>query len=129
MKNRVQWVEVGEYSYPMCFSLGAIKALTRRYGDLESMSETLQSANAETFEGVGYIIETLSKSGAAYMNMMGGDAPENAKRENGDYVGLTSDVLDVACGMEELTELMQAITETMSRGSETEIETDASTKN
>lgn len=128
--DRTAYLNIAGKEYPMRFSLGASIAMSKRYGSLTKMTEVLAGKDeAKTFEELAWITELLIKQGCAYKNLFEKDIPlpDNAPVEEGKYIPLTADAIEVGLSVMDMGELKDKIFTTVSGGKKTEINTE--TKN
>ncbi len=132
--KRLGYFEIAGKRYPLSFSLGASKAIAQKFGSISKMGETLNNMkdmDEKTIDDLTYIVSLLMKQGAAYKNVFEKDLPipEDAPvDENGKYVALEQDQVEIGIGIPDAKELIAAIMEAMGKGTETELETET-TKN
>lgn len=132
--KRLGYFEIADKRYPLSFSLGASKAIAQKFGSISVMGETLnnmQDMDERTIDDLTYIVSLLMKQGAAYKNVFEKDfpVPEDAPvDENGKYVALDQEQVEIGIGISDAKELIGAIMEAMGKGTERELEVDI-TKN
>lgn len=128
--DRTAYLNIAGKEYPMRFSLGASIAMSKRYGSLTKMTEALDGKDeAKTFEELAWITELLIKQGCAYKNLFEKDVPipDNAPVEDGRYMPLAAEEIEVGLSVMDMGELKDKIFTTVSGGKKTEINTE--TKN
>lgn len=86
--------------YPMRYTIAAGKAITKKFGGLKDMGETMFSGNEEeALNAVTWVTELLIQQGCAYKNMFETDqpVPEDAPVDkDGRYIPLTQEELEIA---------------------------------
>ena len=133
--DRITYVEIAGSKYPLSFSLGASKAFAKKFGSIDGMGEKLQGVgdgvDVEALDTITYIVATLIQQGVAYMNMFCADIPpeKGVRYENGKYVALTEEELDVAVDLNNAGELVSAITGAMNASGKTELNVETKEKN
>ena len=113
--------------YPMRFSMAASKAITKRFGGLKDMGETMFSEKEnEALDAVTYVVTLLIEQGCAYKNLFEKDepVPEDARVDkDGNYIPITGEELDIALGIgDEMKDIMDKIKETIFGPEERKIE-------
>lgn len=132
--KRLGYFEIAGKRYPLSFSLGASKAIAQKFGSISKMGATLNNMkdmDERTIDDLTYIVALLMKQGAAYKNVFEKDLPipEDAPvDEDGKYVALEQDQVEIGIGIPDAKELITAIMEAMGKGTERELETET-TKN
>lgn len=133
--DRITYVEIAGSKYPLSFSLGASKAFAKKFGSIDKMGEVMRGAgdgvNMETLDAITYIMATLIHQGVAYMNLFCKDLPpeKGVRTEDGKYVALTEEELDVAVDLNNAGDLIAAITGAMNTSGKTELEVQPTEKN
>lgn len=133
--DRITYVEIAGSKYPLSFSLGASKAFAKKFGSIDKMGEVMRGAgdgvNMETLDAITYIMATLIHQGVAYMNLFCKDLPpeKDVRIEDGKYVALTEEELDVAVDLNNAGDLIAAITGAMNTSGKTELEVQPKEKN
>lgn len=131
--NRITFVEIAGKKYPLSFSLGASKAMAAKFGSLDKMSDYISASDgtvtADTLDAISYILAVLIAQGVAYKNTFEKDLPPEAgaRYEDGKYIKLSQEEIEVAVDIGNAGELMSAINQSMASSGEREIE--AETKN
>ena len=125
--NRLSYMEIAGKNYPLSFSLGACKAIAKKFGSIEKMGEVLQDVSGideSTIDDILYILSVLITQGCAYKNVFEKDFPaeENAPVEDGMYIPLSPEELEVAVGLMDTSEIIAAISGCMNKSQKTEID-------
>lgn len=126
------YIEVAGKEYPMRFSIAAAKAISEKFGSLDNLSEALSGAGeAETLDNVLWVVALLIQQGCAYKNLFEKDqpVPENAPVENGKYVALDKEQLEVGLDILSLRDLQGKIYQTVGTGQQQTVETQTDEKN
>ena len=132
--KRLGYFEIAGKQYPLSFSLGASKAIAQKFGSISQMGESLknmQEMDEKTIDDLTYIISLLMHQGAAYKNVFERDQPipDHAPvDEDGKYVALEPEELEVGIGISDAGEIVAAIMDAIGKGTERELETET-TKN
>ena len=132
--NRISYMEIAGKQYPLSFSLGATKAISKRFGSTEKMISVLteiKDVDENTIDDLSFIIEALIKNGCEYMNIFckNDPVPENAPVEDGKYIPLSAHEIEVGIQISECGDIISAISGCMSKSQETEIEAESWSKN
>lgn len=131
--KRMTFIELAGKKYPLIFSLGASKALSAKFGDISRIGEMLGSGKmgVEEIDSITYIVTVLIKQGVAYKNMFEADLPveEGVRYENGKYIALSQEEVEVAVALYDIDEIVNKITECVAGSSTTEIEAETESKN
>lgn len=124
--DRINFVEIAGKKYPLSFSLQATKAVARKFGSVEKIGEQFSDGdlNEEKIDGIVYVVETLIRSGCAYLNLFCADLPKEpgAHIVDDKYYCLSTEALEVAITFDNMGEIMQSVMECMRMGQESEIE-------
>lgn len=127
--DRTTYIEIAGKQYPMRFSVGASIAITKKFGSLQKMADNLKSEDgvdeAKTFETIIWMTETLIRQGCAYKNLFESDLPipEGAPVENGKYMPITAEKLEIGIDVADLGEITKKIFATIGSGERKEIQT------
>lgn len=130
MKKSV-YIRLAGKDYPLNFSLGACKVITKQLGDLDKLDKILgEKFEADTIDKISTILLVLIKQGCAYKNLFEIDAgvysTDEAERPalgaDGRFKPLDKEELEVAIGVEDIAEIMNKITECIQGSSDTEVE-------
>ena len=127
--DRTTYIEIAGKQYPMRFSVGASIAITKKFGSLQKMADNLKSEDgvdeAKTFETIIWMTETLIRQGCAYKNLFESDLPipEGAPVENGKYMPITAEKLEIGIDVADLGEITKKIFATIGSGEKKEIQT------
>lgn len=134
--NRITFIEIGGKSFPLSFSLGMLKDISRKFGSFnkieDAMSKIDEEMTEESIEVISFLVYILIKQGALYCNTFGNGQPlpENiAKDENGKILALTQEQVEVGLSIENIEDAMKCISEAMTGSSQTEIEVQSDSKN
>lgn len=128
--DRINYVGIAGTKYPLTFSLGAAKHISRKFGNLESMFAKLQETE-DTFEqldAVIFVLETLIKQGCAYLNAFEKDLPHKTEGTcfNGErYVPISGELIEVGIDVFNTKEIVEAISKTINRSSSTTVEVES----
>lgn len=128
--NRINFVDIAGTKYPLTFSLGAAKAISRKYGSLEKMFEKLQNAE-DTFEqldAVIFVLETLIRQGCAYLNKFEKNVPvhEEGTSFNGEkFEPVTAEELEVGINIFDMSGIVEAISTAIRGSSDTTVEVES----
>lgn len=127
--DRTVYINIGGKEYPMRFSLAASRAISEKYGSMKKMSERMsgnggESSEAETFDVMAEITEILIRQGCAYKNFFEADMPipENAPVENGKYVPISKEGIEIGLDMADMKELQGKIFQAFGVGAKRTIE-------
>ena len=129
--KRTVLINIGGKDYPMRFSIGAAKAISEKYGDLEKMVDNLSSSvGADSIDTIIWIVELLIKHGCAYKNMFEKNEPipEGAPVENGIYIPATQEEIEIGTDLQGFEEIKNKIYETIQGGKKQEIEVETKDK-
>lgn len=134
--NRITFIEIGGKSFPLSFSLGMLKDISRKFGSFnkieDAMSKIDEEMTEESIDVISFLVYILIKQGALYCNTFGNGQPlpDNiAKDENGKILALTQEQVEVGLSMENIEDAMKCISEAMTGSSQTEIEVQSDSKN
>lgn len=125
--DRTVYLNVAGKAYPMRFSMGTNIRITERYGSLKGFQETILSENeGKALKEITWILKTLIDQGCAYKNLFEKDmpAPENAPVEDGKYVSLTEEELEIGLDLSGagIVEIKMKIFECFGIGNKQEVE-------
>ena len=127
--DRTVYIEIAGKQYPMRFSVGASIAITKKFGSLQNMANSLKNGDdvneEKTFETIIWMTETLIRQGCAYKNMFEKDVPppKNAPIIDGKWTPLPREALEIALGISDMEEINAKIQECINGGKEKEVET------
>lgn len=130
MKKSV-YIRLAGRDYPLNFSLGACKVITKELGSLENIEKTLaEKFDVDTIDKISTILCTLIAQGCVYKNLFEIDpgtydvdeAENPALGEDGRFKVLKKDELEVALGFEDIGEIITKIGECVGASSVTEVE-------
>lgn len=127
--DRTVYIEIAGKQYPMRFSVGASIAITKKFGSLQNMANSLKNGDdvneEKTFETIIWMTETLIRQGCAYKNLFESDLPipENAPVKDGKYVPITAENLEIALDIADMGEITQKIFAAIGSGNKKEIHT------
>lgn len=130
MKKSI-YIRLAGRDYPLNFSLGACKVITKELGSLDKLEKTLtENFDADTIDKISTILCTLIAQGCAYKNLFeidpgtyNVDEAENpALGEDGKFKALKKDELEIALGFEDIGEIMTKIGECIGASSAVEVE-------
>lgn len=130
MKKSI-YIRLAGRDYPLNFSLGACKVITKELGSLDKLEKTLaENFDADTIDKISTILCTLIAQGCAYKNIFEIDpgiydvdeAENPALGEDGKFRALKKDELEIALGFEDIGEIMTKIGECVGASSVTEVE-------
>lgn len=144
--ERCIFVEIAGKQYPMSFSLGATKKIIGKFGSTQNMMKNLKKAqekgneenmelsdrdSLEALETISFILEILIAQGCAYKNYFEKDlpAPVNAPIEDGKWIPLPKEALDIAIQIADTKKIVEKISECVNQGSKKKIEAKAAGKN
>ncbi len=132
--NRLSFMKIAGKEYPLSFSLGATKTISKKFGSTEKMVKVLtgiKDVDEKTIDDLVYIIEVLIKNGCEYMNIFckNEPVPENAPVEDGKYIPLTSHEIEVGVLLTDTGSLVESVSECMKTSQKTEIEAETEGKN
>lgn len=126
--NRITFIEIGEKSFPLSFSLGLIKGINGRFGSFSNIEEAFNSIEEElsneSIEAISYLIYQMIHQGAMYLNTFGetGNVPENiAKTPDGKFMELTEEQIEVGLSINDIEKSISAITKAMDISNEQEL--------
>lgn len=117
--DRTVYITIAGKSYPMRNSLGASKKISERFGGFDKILDGMDGLSSEgKLEMFIGIAEILIAQGCAYKNLFEANMPipEGAAAENGRYVPITAQELEIAVSMDDTEMLMDAITECFNAG-------------
>lgn len=144
--ERCVFVEIAGKQYPMSFSLGATKKIIGKFGSTQNMMKNLKKTqkkgneenmelsdrdSLEALETISFILEILIAQGCAYKNYFEKDlpAPVNAPIEDGKWIPLPKEALDIAIQIADTKRIVEKISECVNQGSKKKIEAKAAGKN
>ena len=144
--ERCIFVEIAGKQYPMSFSLGATKKIIGKFGSTQNMMKKLKKDqekgneenmelsdrdSLEALETISFILEILIAQGCAYKNYFEKDlpAPVNAPIEEGKWIPLPKEALDIAIQIADTKKIVEKISECVNQGSKKKIEAKAAGKN
>lgn len=144
--ERCIFVEIAGKQYPMSFSLGATKKIIGKFGSTQNMMKNLKKTqekgneenmelsdrdSLEALETISFILEILIAQGCAYKNYFEKDlpAPVNAPIEDGKWIPLPKEALDIAIQIADTKKIVEKISECVNQGSKKKIEAKAAGKN
>lgn len=144
--ERCVFVEIAGKQYPMSFSLGATKKIIGKFGSTQNMMKNLKKAqekgneenmelsdrdSLEALETISFILEILIAQGCAYKNYFEKDlpAPVNAPIEDGKWIPLPKEALDIAIQIADTKKIVEKISECVNQGSKKKVEAKAAGKN
>lgn len=134
--NRITFIEIGGKSFPLSFSLGMLKDISRKFGSFNKIEDVMskidEEMTEESIDVISFLVYILIKQGALYCNTFGNGQPlpDNiAKDENGKILALTQEQVEVGLSMEGIEDAMKCISEAMTGSSQTEIEVQSDSKN
>ena len=144
--ERCVFVEIAGKQYPMSFSLGATKKIIGKFGSTQNMMKKLKKDqekgneenmklsdrdSLEALETISFILEILIAQGCAYKNYFEKDlpAPVNAPIEEGKWIPLPKEALDIAIQIADTKKIVEKISECVNQGSKKKIEAKAAGKN
>lgn len=93
--------------------------------------ELSERDSLEALETISFILEILIAQGCAYKNYFEKDipAPLNAPVENGKWIPLPKEAMDIAIQISDVKEIVKKISECVKQGSKKKIEAKAAGKN
>lgn len=144
--ERCVFVEIAGKQYPMSFSLGATKKIIGKFGSTQNMMKNLKKTqekgneenmelsdrdSLEALETISFILEILIAQGCAYKNYFEKDlpAPVNAPIEDGKWIPLPKEALDIAIQIADTKKIVEKISECVNQGSKKKVEAKAAGKN
>lgn len=144
--ERCVFVEIAGKQYPMSFSLGATKKIIGKFGSTQNMMKNLKKTqekgneenmelsdrdSLEALETISFILEVLIAQGCAYKNYFEKDlpAPVNAPIEDGKWIPLPKEALDIAIQIADTKKIVEKISECVNQGSKKKVEAKAAGKN
>lgn len=149
--ERCIFVEIAGKQYPMSFSLGATKKIIGKFGSTQNMMKKLKKVqkpdnpenqeeknmelserdSLEALETISFILEVLIAQGCAYKNYFEKDlpAPVNAPIEDGKWIPLPKEALDIAIQIADTKKIVEKISECVNQGSKKKVEAKAAGKN
>ncbi len=149
--ERCIFVEIAGKQYPMSFSLGATKKIIGKFGSTQNMMKKLKKVqkpdnpedqeeknmefserdSLEALETISFILEVLIAQGCAYKNYFEKDlpVPVNAPVEDGKWIPLPKEALDIAIQVADTKEIVGKISECVHQGSKKKVEAKAAGKN
>ena len=144
--ERCVFVEIAGKQYPMSFSLGATKKIIGKFGSTQNMMKKLKKDqekgneenmklsdrdSLEALETISFILEILIAQGCAYKNYFEKDlpAPVNAPIEDGKWIPLPKEALDIAIQIADTKKIVEKISECVNQGSKKKVEAKATGKN
>lgn len=97
----------------------------------EKNMEFSERDSLEALETISFILEVLIAQGCAYKNYFEKDlpAPVNAPVEDGKWIPLPKEALDIAIQVSDTKEIVEKITECVNQGSKKKVEAKAAGKN
>ena len=131
--ERCVFVRIAGREYPMSFSLGATKKIIGKFGDAKNMMSDLKKEGDDfkKLDTISSILEILIAQGCAYKNYFEKDLPkpENAPVENGKWVPITKEEIDIAIQINDTEEIVERISECITKGSRKTVEAITTGKN
>ena len=149
--ERCEFVGIAGKQYPMSFSLGATKKIIGKFGSTQNMMKKLKKVqktkssenqeemnmelserdSLEALETISFILEILIAQGCAYKNYFEKDlpAPVNAPVEDGKWIPLPKEALDIAIQVSDTKEIVGKISECVKQASKKKVEAKAAGKN
>lgn len=130
MAKRIKWITIEGRKFPLSFSLAVLKQITSKSGGVEKMADLFIDSDgmmrASHIDNVVWMLETMMKSGVAYMNTFGKNDPREegaALDENGNYKALTQEELELVLDMDDAVSVIEILLDSMGMSQETELET------
>ena len=74
--NRVQYIELLDKKYPLCFSSSAGEDIEREFGNVKKFAEVLGDEDGKPFTALNRALEILMDAGRRYCNVAGLECPE-----------------------------------------------------
>lgn len=130
--KRTVYLNLAGKNYPLNFSLGACKVITKELGSLEKMEEALsEGLDSDTIDKIILILQVLIAQGCAYKNLFEIDAGipvdvENpALNEEGRFKALSKEEIEMLIGFDDIDNIVQAIGACVGTSTEQEVEAKA----
>lgn len=131
--SRLTYVQIAGKYYPMSFSLGASKKIAGMKGGTKKLDEFMKSEgnDDEKIEVTMDILELLIAQGCAYKNYFEKDmpVPENAPVENGRWIPITKEGMQIAIMAGDMEYIGRKIKECIEKSQGKKVEAKAKGKN
>lgn len=121
--GKITKINIVGKDYPMSFSLGAAKKITQLYGGVNNVKEKIKKKDVE-IDSVVNILDILIRQGCAFKNYFEADLPpwENAPVEDGKWIPLPKEAIEIGVMVSDVEELGKAIEECIGESSKKEVE-------
>ncbi len=129
--DRTIYINIAGKNYPMRFSLAALREINQKYGNLQKMTESIDQDNTmNTLNALTGMLELLIRQGCAYKNLFEKDipAPEGAATENGTWIPISAENLEVAIELNDIATVKEKIFECIRVGQKQTIESEPADK-
>lgn len=126
--DRTVYINIGGKEYPMRFSLGASKAISQKFGSMEKMADKMQGTDeVEAIDSIIWILELFIRQGCAYKNLFEKNVPasKNAPVDNGEYVPLNAEAIELGIDLMGLKDVKEKIYATITGGEYRKIDAEA----
>lgn len=121
--NRIMTIEIAGKTYPLSFSLGAIKKIASKYGSLEKAFNTMANSKELTVQSIScltFVLSVLISQGCAYIKTFEADLPKTV-----ETTPITAEEIETVTNMTDIQRLADAIMDGMKESEKKEIETKA----
>ena len=113
---RTASIEIGGKAHLLCFSARVVRAVTERYGGMESIDEALSTENpVKALDEAVWLLAAMMDGGARYAKMSGMETPPPLTADE------LLDVLDIG----DFAALREKIAETVTNGTTRHVEADS----
>ena len=85
----IQYIELLDKRYPMCFSITACEAIEAEFGSVKNLADVLSDENGKPFSALNKALEILIEAGRAYCRVAGLECPEPLPCRPGDLILLS----------------------------------------
>lgn len=110
----IEYVKIGKFEYPVCFSFAASKALIQKYGSAEALSKKLSTLKDNQIEGMDLMIdmlELLIAQGCRYKNIIDEGMPLNEKAhiKDGKYIPIDKEKIELSLDINEIAKISDIV--------------------
>lgn len=118
--DRITEIEIAGKKYPLNFSVKAAKEVSKRYGDIENVSDAFTDKEmSEMMDEATWILALLIEQGVAYKKIVEGE----------ELTAPTKDELEIIMGVADFADLKDTLLGSMMAGMEREVEVEPDPKN
>lgn len=119
--NRITTIEIAGKTYPLSFSLGAIKKIASEYGSLEKAFNVMTNTKELTEQSIGcltFILSVLISQGCAYIKTFEADLPKTV-----ETTPITAEEIETAVNMADIQKIADTIMGGIKTSQKKEVET------